>query len=81
MCQLSTSLSLCCLEITPLYYSSFSLTYILWLLKKNQHKTKHYSFMKIFQQIYTNSTFVLKVQVALKKAKYKDVWYLFVKSL
>lgn len=37
--------------------------------------------MKIFQQIYTNSTFVLKVQVALKKAKYKDVWYLFVKSL
>lgn len=29
--------------------------------------------MKYSQQIYTNSTFLLKVQVSSKKAKYKDV--------
>lgn len=39
MCHMPLSLLLCCLEIMPLYQSSFGMIHILWLLKEKTPKT------------------------------------------
>lgn len=50
----------------PLYQSSFGMIHILWLLKEK--KAPNYSFIKSFLKTYTTFTFLLKVQMALRKA-------------